>query len=463
MNMFTKILVACSVFALAACDSDNNNNGDDDTEFSTIQVFHGSSDAPAVNVYVDGGLALSGVDYLQSSPFIGVEAGTHEIRVDGILPGGDVTVLGPVDLTFGADTIYTISAINGVANIEASVIEQPDVPVAGGAARVFVLHATPGPVAPDFSLPVDVYVTVPGGALDSPLPFDFRGTIGPVELAAGDYQIRVFLSGSTDGADLVYDSGTITLNDGDDLRLAAVPSTVPQTIVGSGALTLAGLTPTGSVTLFDARTPAGLRLGHLSPDTGAVDVVVDQAVYAGGVAFPTVTGFAPLPPTTYNVAIQAAGMPGVVPIGPVDLTLDAGTWYSVLAVNYFNDIEPLILTDDPRPVTTNAKVRVIHAAPTAQTVDVYVVPVDPMMETDITNIDPTLPGFAFRDNTGYLALPEGDYDVIVTGVGAKDPAIGPAQISIANGGVYTAIARDPMPDSMDFGLIVLADMLNEDT
>ena len=85
------------------------------------------------------------------------------------------------------------------------------------------------------------------------------------------------------------------------------------------------------------------------------------------------------------------------------------------------------------------------------------------METDITNVEPTLPDFNFRDVTEYLALPEGDYDVIVTGVDSKDPVIGPKTISIANGGVYTAIARQPGDNVMDFDVIVLADVLNNET
>ena len=46
--------------------------------------------------------------------------------------------------------------------------------------------------------------------------------------------------------------------------------------------------------------------------------------------------------------------------------------------------------------------------------------------------------------------------------GTKDIAIGPATISISNGGVYTAIARDPLLGEMEFGLIVLADQLTDD-
>lgn len=452
MNTFNKILLACSVLALAACDSDSNPK---DRTFQ-LQVLHASADAPPVNVFVDGAEVLSGVDYKAGSGFISLDRGSYEVRVDGILPGGNATVIGPVDLTFEKGNIYTIAAVNNVAAIEPVVLEQPDEDVSAGSARLFVLHGVPGPLA------VDVYVTAPGAALAGSAPvgtFDFKETLGPVEVAAGDYQVRVTLAG--DPTALAYDSGTITLNDSDDLRLAAVPNTS----AGPAAVTLVGLTSAGSIELLDNRTPTALRVGHLSPDTGFVDVVVNGGNYLTNVPFPAVTGFDPLPADTYNVAVQAAGNPSVTPIGPVDLALEAGTWYSVLAVNFFNSIEPLILSDDPRSIATNAKVRIVHASPTAQDVDIYVTAVG----ADINNETPTLAVVPFLANTGYLALAAGDYDVTVTATGSKTAAIGPATISIANGGVYTAIARDPAanvdsaPGSETLGLIVLADVVNDQT
>ena len=457
MKFSKTLIVLCGALFLAACDSDNNSNNQGDEEFFALQVLHASADAPAVNVYVDGNLVLEDVDYKDGSAQLGlpVRAEPYSIRVDGILPGGDVTVIGPADINFEADTVYTIAAINSVADIEPAIISQPDVPVTAGSARLFVLHATPG-AAPDFSLPVDVYVdaysepNAPIGT-SAPLTFDFRGTLGPIEVAAGDYQVRVTLEGTET---VVYDSGLLTLVGGDDLTLAAVPNVSG----GSAAVSLVALTGAGSAEIRDVNTPTGLRVGHLSPDTPEVDVVVNGGVYLADVPFPAVTDIAALPADTYNVAIQAAGNPGVVPIGPVDLTLEAGTWYSVLAVNYFNDIEPLILSDDARPVATNAKVRIVHASPTAQDVDIYLT----APGAGIAEVDPTLSSVSFKANTGYLSLAEGDYDVTVTLPGTKDIAIGPATISISNGGVYTAIARDPLPGQMEFGLIVLADQLTDD-
>ena len=451
MNTLTKFLIVGSAFALAACDSSNNNNGNNQAapEPFNIQVVHASPDAPAVNVLVDGNQVLGNVDYKDGSGWISLDEGTYSIQVDGITPTGDVTVIGPVPINFAGGNTYTVAALNDVANIEAVILEQPATPVSAGSARLFVLHAAAAAPA------VDVFVTAPGADLTASAPvgsFEFKGSIGPAEVAAGDYQIRVTAAG--DPTAVVFDSGTVPLADGDDLVIAAVPNTSG----GAAPISLVGLTSAGSVDLLDAATPTALRVGHLSPDTGPVDVLVNDAVYLGGVPFGAVADLDSLPADTYNVRVTPEGNPGVIAIGPVDLALEAGTWYSVLAVDFFANIEPLIATDDPRPVATNAKVRIIHASPTAQDVDIYLTAVG----ADINTVEPNYPGVPFKANTGYLNLPAGDYDVTVTPAGTKTAAIGPATISIANGDVFTAIARDPLPGEMEFGLILLADVLDDE-
>ena len=155
--------------------------------------------------------------------------------------------------------------------------------------------------------------------------------------------------------------------------------------------------------------------------------------------------------------MTVAGNPGAIAIGPVDLTFEPGVRYSVLAVNELAAIEALILDDDSRNVATNAKVRIVHASPTAADVDIYVTAVG----ADINNEAPTLENIPFKANTGFLALPAGDYDVTVTPTGTKTAAIGPATISIADGGIYTAIARDPLPGEAALGLIALDDFAAE--
>lgn len=452
MKFLGKLIVVSSLVGLAACDSGTTLNIPEvvtpPPAITKVQVLHGSPDAPAVNVLVDGGEVLSGVDYKTGSGQLSLDEGTYSIQVDGILPSGNAAVIGPVDLAFDGDTIYTIAAVNEVSAIEPVVISQPDTPVGAGAARLFVLHGSAA--APQ----VDVFVTTPGADLAASAPvgtFSFKETIGPAEVAAGDYQIRVTAAG--DPAAVVYDSGTVTLNDGDDLTLAAVPNTKS----GPAAVNLVALTGAGSAEILDANTPARLQVVHASPDAPAVDVRVNGDVLIPGLEFPNATGFVEVAPDTYSVSVTVAGNPGAIAIGPVDLTFEPGVRYSVLAVNELAAIEALILDDDPRNVATNAKVRIVHASPTAADVDIYVTAVG----ADINNEAATLENIPFKANTGFLALPAGDYDVTVTPTGTKTAAIGPATISIADGGIYTAIARDPLPGEAALGLIALDDFAAE--
>jgi hypothetical protein len=450
MKFRNAFIVACSMLVLAACDSDNDTIlGQTLTPppaVAQVQVLHASPDAPAVNILVDGNEVLAGVDYKVGSQKIALDEGTYSIQVDGILPGGNATVIGPVDLDFSGDTIYTIAAVNDVAAIEPVVISQPDTAVSAGSARLFVLHGASA--APQ----VDVFVTTPGADLSATAPvgtFAFRESIGPAEVTAGDYQIRVTAAG--DPTAVVYDSGTVTLGDGADLTIAAVASTSG----GAAPISLVALDGSSSFEILDANTPTSLQVVHASPDAPAVDVVVDGGVLVPGLAFPDATGFVEVPAATYNVAVTVAGNPGAVAIGPVDLDLLAGTRYSVFAVGELAAIEPLILTDDARRVATNAKVRIVHASPTAQNVDLYVTAVG----ADINAETPTRADVPFKANTGFLDLAAGDYDVTVTPTGTKTAAIGPATITVEDGGVYTAVARDPLPGAAELGLIVLDDFI----
>ena len=456
MNAFSKVsIVAASALVLSACDSDSNNTPNvPEVGIFEVQVLHASPDAPAVNVSIDNNQVLSNVDYKQGSGRLVYAEGTYNVSVDGLIPGGTANVIN-ADVAFSGDQIYSIIAANTVDAIEPIVVAQPDTPVSAGSARLLVVHATPG-AAPDFSLPVDVYVdaysepNAPIGT-SAPIRFDYKEVLagGPIELAAGDYQVRVSLPDGT----LVYDSGRLPLADGNDFVIAAVPNVSG----GPAAVTLAALTGSGSAQFLDVNTPTGLRVGHLSPDTPAVDILVNGGEYLADVPFPAVTGIAALPADTYEVTITVANNPGAIAFGPASLTLEAGTWYSVLATDVNANLNVVTLTDDARPIALFPKVRIYHASPTAADVDIYLVGEGGA----IADASPTLTNIPFGANTGYLALPAGTYDVVVAPTGTKNEAIRET-ITIENGVVYTAIARDPLPEGNEFGLIVLADALVEE-
>ena len=452
MNSLRTIFLASFAFFLAACsDSDSVIATTPAGPTGTLKVLHASADAPAVNILADGAVVITGLEFGQGSNPIDLPPGTYSVQVDAILPDGTTaTVIGPADIAIAADTTTTVAAVGSVAagTLAPSISTQPRTPVSAGSARAVVLHAAPD--APR----VDVFVTTPGADLAATMPlgtFSFgEAPLGPAEVAAGDWQIRVTPEGVP--GTVVYDTGTITLGEGDDLFIAAVPA--PAASSAPIALSVLGaFSGGGFATILDVNTQANVRVIHASPDAPAVDVIVNDAIeLVGDLPFPQATGFEPVDPGTYNIKVTVANNPGVIAI-EADLTFDAGAIYDILAIGPLASIGPLVATDDYRPLATAAKVRIIHGSPTAQDVDIYIT----APGTDITTVAPALTSVPFGANTGFLALDPGSYDVTVVPAGTTDAAIGPATITIEAGGVYTAIARDAEGGGAPLGLILLDD------
>jgi hypothetical protein len=411
-----------------------------------LRFIHASPDAPDVNVAGPLTTFVSGLAYKEASAFQTFAAATLNVRVDGIVPGGTATVIGPVDLALADDTAYTVIAVGEVAAIGALVLAEPISAVAAGSVRAQVVHGAPNAPA------VDVFVTAPGADLAQAVPlgsFAFGEDLGPATIPAGDYQIRVTLPGAP--GTVVFDSGTVALPGGADLLIVAVENTGP----GAAPISLLVADGVGSFEILDAATPGEVRVIHASPDAPSVDVIVNDDFanpLLSDVPYPVFSDYIAVPAGTYNVKVTPAGNPGVIVID-ADLDIEAGTQYSAYASSVLASIAPYVLVDDNRAVATEAKVRIVHLAPSAGLVDIYVT----APGADITTANPAFAGVDFAAETGYVSLAGGSYDVTVTAAGTKTVAIGPATVTLSDGSVYTAAARDASGGGAPFGLILLDD------
>jgi len=450
---FIKLLACAGLVAgLSACGSDSNNSTaapvtpeptPEPLATGQLRVTHASPDAPMVNVYVDGELALADVGYKDSSGNIEVNEGTVSVEVRGLIPdGSELSVIGPVDVTISANVRTDVVAWDQLLdgsdiNIQAAVINNDIVDISQ--VQVTVLHAAPQ-VAD-----VDIYVTAPGDTLDANTPVDagFGDFAGPLELNANtDYRVRI----TPDGSDVVvYDSGTLSFEAGTELFLVAVENTLG---IGSNPVNLLAVTSMGANEVLDVNTGAQVRVVHNSADTPAVDILVNGDLALDAVPFPAASTHADIeaPAGTYNVVVAADADNSIAPID-VDLSLDAGVSYTVIAVGGLNGVtdetlEAVLTIDERRSVATEATLRVVHGSyAVAESI-----PVDVYLSADgvIADLDPAISALAYRDATAQIPVGAGDYYVTVTAAGDQSVvAYEAGPLSLSAGTHYTVIARDP--------------------
>jgi hypothetical protein len=199
-------------------------------------------------------------------------------------------------------------------------------------------------------------------------------------------------------------------------------------LVGIMAVVLAAvsLSPVAS-----AQGEARIRVLHASPDAPAVDIFLDGQKAITNLAFDSITDYVNVPAGAHNVKVFPAPSDGSgTPVIEADVTLSAGTDYTVAAVGKLSEIGPLVLTDDNKaPAEGQARLRFVHASPDAPAVDIYA-----------EGAGVVVPNAAFKDASGYLDLPAGTYNLEVRAAGTETVALDLPGITLEKGKVYTAFA-----------------------
>jgi hypothetical protein len=203
---------------------------------------------------------------------------------------------------------------------------------------------------------------------------------------------------------------------------------------------LAGLIAAGAL-LLTAAAPASaannamVRVLHGGPDAPSVDVYVnDNKVDAlSGVSFGELTAYAAVPAGTYTIKVCATADATVCPLGPVDLTFEAGTRTTIAASGLLSDssLKATVIADNGKPVDGKAKVKVAHLSADTPAVDVLKQDKSAALVSDL----------AYDDYTDYLTVAPGSYDLIVCASADNNVCpLDPGALALASGKVYTVFA-----------------------
>jgi len=187
----------------------------------------------------------------------------------------------------------------------------------------------------------------------------------------------------------------------------------------------------------DSAAPPKVQVLHASPDAPAVNVLIDgnSAVqnleYGQGTAYVTETA------ASHSIEVQAQ-TPGTATtvIGPTSVSLTPNTIYTVVAEGPVATIGPVIFT---RPETTvdsaSTRVLVLHAAPNAPSVSVWVTaPGAPLSSSS------ALGTFTFSGSLGPATVAAGQYEIRVTPGGATTPVLFDSGTITLTGGADLLVA-----------------------
>lgn len=208
--------------------------------------------------------------------------------------------------------------------------------------------------------------------------------------------------------------------------------------------------------LFAQASNARIRVVHASPDAPAVDITVNGAKVLENLPFREYSEYISVPAGAYTFGINVTGTSTTVATLPA--TLAAGTDYTAIAVGYALGGTPgfdvLVLTDDNTlPANNGVKIRVVHGAPAAPGVDVYVTTPFETLEgktAALTNVP-------FKAASGYLTVPVGNYQARVAVAGTKTVAIDSHRLVTWNNMIRTVIAVDAKGGGAPFDFIILPD------
>ncbi|SHO59109.1 DUF4397 domain-containing protein [Vibrio quintilis] len=434
MKVNSLIAVFGSAIFLAGC----NHEDDNDVQ---LRVTHASSDAPMVSVTLNGDVAsgLEKTDYQVAGDWIGLMSGSYDIAVNALLPGDQQSEVIGANLNFSPDMQYDVIAVNNAASIEPVVLSRDAAGPEGNFVRLDILHAHPDVAGVDIYLSTEEDISSVDPAV-SGLEFKIDSADLPVTIPSGTYRIRVTLAGDKSA---VFDSGNLELTMGSDLMITALPN------VDGGAVSPVNLLVAdkdGYSVLRSTGEKAAVRVVHAVDDAPDVDVLASGSA-VDGLTMISFKEFRSkdLDPGSYDLSVAASSDNSLVVIEAPGTALNAGSTTSIYAVGKLNSvtdetIDPLVIAEDLRSVASYAKLRVVHASPTAGGLGLVDIHASATGTFDATTV--VLSGVDFK-GTATLNVPEGTYylAVILAGDMTYTPAV-QATAAVEDGGVYSVVATD---------------------
>ena len=408
-----------------------------------LRAIHLSPGAPGVDVYVGSETdpVAPNVQFGSASAAPVFPAGSVDIRVT---PAGNnaITVLNQtVPITAGQR--LNVHAFNTLASIEA-VATTFDLgsPTYADSAFVRIVHASPDVTN------VDIRLSTSNGNQITLPNIPFKTVSQFYTLPVGDLKIELFAAGTQHR--LLAVSGELSGDFYGTLFVSGLANDLTFHLLNETDANQQRPMP-----MLTALGEANVRAVHLVADGPAVDLFIDNTTppAVSNVAYRDASEDLLLEEGSYNIKIgpTGLGLQGAVIDADIQPVADSG--YVIYATGLVStlDLAPVVLTRDinTAPSAGNALVRLLHASPVLDNVDITI--------TDANDQSTTSTNLAFRTATEYSSFRAGKVSVQVAESGGGK-RIYSGTGTLVDGGVLTIIASgDPNDKSFKINLLVDSD------
>ncbi|MDF2907415.1 MAG: hypothetical protein K0R34_2736 [Herbinix sp.] len=175
-------------------------------------------------------------------------------------------------------------------------------------------------------------------------------------------------------------------------------------------------------------TMGHVRVFHTVPDAPNVDIYADGNKIVEDIAYGEYTDYLSIPEGTYKLSLYATGTD--TPVLTNMLTVKRNTMMTVAAAGMLDNIGFLAIPDANVPMETGkAMIRFAHLSPNAPAVDIT-----------LPDGTPLFRNVSFKQLTNYVAVPPGNYTVMVRLAGTTNNVLTVPNLNLGANNFYTAYA-----------------------
>jgi hypothetical protein len=206
--------------------------------------------------------------------------------------------------------------------------------------------------------------------------------------------------------------------------------------------------PITSATTSASQPPTQIRVLNALPESPAVDVLIDGAPTATGLAFGANPQYVAVPPGSHAVVVTLPGAPAA-PLVSTQLTVAPGASFTLFAIAPVGAAPTFIVLPDEPPGAggPGANARFVHASPNTPSVDLAVTG-GPILFSNI----------AFGQASPYLPVPAGPVDLEARLAGTPVVVLEIPPFTLAPGMAYTFGAIGLTGGVPLLGFITLTDL-----